>query len=166
MTEITAMANFIGLSEVLTGFNASMLAPSLDPINIKTTYFEEWQRRVAADTGDATLALQILSSFADLNGDNKPKQVIGEALLANAFYEQPCRQLIYLWYMGAWPTVIQGDDATRGSTVFDTLSAESYTAGLVWQVMQAHPMGDSNYRYGYWAATPEPLNEYTGNKGD
>ncbi len=58
---------------------------------------------------------------------------------------------------GAWPTV-DGD-----MTSSQMLSAKSYTQGLAWQVMQSHPMGDSNYRYGYWAKEPADLSGYTGN---
>jgi hypothetical protein len=165
MTTTNTMTNFIGLSEVLTGFNSSVLAPTLDPVDIKTAYFDEWQQQLSSETNNANLVDQILSSYADLKQKNISNQAIGEALLANVEYEFPCRQLIYLWYMGAWPAVMQSDDATRGRTSFDTLSSDSYTSGLVWQVMQAHPMGDSNYRYGYWGNTPAPLSDYTGNKG-
>lgn len=165
MTTTNTMTNFIGLSEVLTGFNSSVLAPVLDPVDIKTTYLNEWQQQVSSETANENLVAQILSSYAELKSQNKSNQAIGETLLANADYELPCRQLIYLWYMGAWPTVIQSDDATHGRTSFDTLSSDSYTSGLVWQVMQAHPMGDSNYRYGYWGNTPAPLSDYTGNDG-
>lgn len=160
------MTNFIGLSEVLTGFNSSIIAPTLDPVNIKTAYLVEWQKQVSAETESATLVDEILSSYADLKSQKMSNQAIGEALLNKTNYEQPCRQLIYLWYMGAWPSVTQSDDETHGRTSFDTLSSDSYTSGLVWQVMQAHPMGDSNYRYGYWGNTPAPLSDYTGNKGE
>ena len=166
MTTTTIMDNFIGLSAVLTGFESSILNPKLDPVDIKSAYLEEWQKQILLETGQADLTEQILSAYIALKNQGLGNQAIGAALLANADYELPCRQLIYLWYMGAWPMVDQSDDATHGSTSFETLSSDSYTAGLVWQVMQAHPMGDSNYRYGYWGDTPASLNDYVGNTGD
>ena len=76
-----------------------------------------------------------------------------------------CRKLIFMWYAGAWPTVIPATTTTPASTVSDIISEDAYTSSLVWQVMQSHPMGDSNYRYGYWAKDPVPLSDYTGNPG-
>lgn len=43
MTDITGatadtMNNFIGLSAVLTGFATSIIAPTLDPVDIKSEY--------------------------------------------------------------------------------------------------------------------------------
>jgi hypothetical protein len=75
----------------------------------------------------------------------------------------PCRKLIFLWYSGAWPTIIPKTEDTPEMTSSEMLSAKSYTQGLAWQVMQSHPMGDSNYRYGYWANEPADLSGYTGN---
>ncbi len=163
------MNNFIGLSEILTGFNRSVFAPDLDPVNIKTTYLSFWKNKVAGESGNQQLTADILALFEQLNGQ-MPKlspQQIGEKMLADAngtHFVMACRQLIYLWYMGAWPTVHpQAGSETGGSTSSAILSSDSYTSGLVWKVMQAHPMGDSNYRYGYWESEPAPLNEYTGN---
>jgi hypothetical protein len=160
----TTMTNFTGLSAVLTGFNESVIAPPLDPIDIKTAYLTEWQNKVSAETGKADLANQILAAYADLQ--TQSHQVIGEVLLANSDYELPCRQLIFLWYMGAWPTISEADNAQHGMTSFDSLSSDAYTSGLVWKVMQAHPMGDSNDRYGYWGNTPAALSDFTGNRGN
>jgi hypothetical protein len=147
------MNNFVGLSAVLTGFNQSIIAPSIDPINIKAEYFDKF-------TSEIPNYEAILNAYASLKAAGKSDQEIGETILENPDFETPCRQLIFLWYSGAWGSV-QG-----GMVVSDLLSAKSYTQGLVWQVMQSHPMGDSNYRYGYWAEAPAPLSGYTGNTND
>lgn len=152
------MTNFIGLSSVLTGFNQSILAPTLDPVDIKTEYLAAFNEKVGS-----TLVSNILSTYQSLKSEGKTNQEIGEAILANADFEMPCRKLIFLWYSGAWPTIIPATDEKPASTVSTLLSAKSYTAGLAWQVMQSHPMGDSNYRYGYWSEVPADLNDYTGN---
>jgi hypothetical protein len=70
-----------------------------------------------------------------------------------------------MWYSGAWPTLIPASASAPASTVSNLISAKSYTCGLAWQVMQSHPMGDSNYRYGYWSSQPPALNDYTGQQG-
>jgi hypothetical protein len=147
------MNNFVGLSAVLTGFNQSIIAPSIDPINVKQEYFDKF-------TSEIPNSDKILNEYASLKTAGKSDQEIGETILANSDFETPCRQLIFLWYSGAWGSV------QDGMVISDLLSAKSYTQGLAWQVMQSHPMGDSNYRYGYWAEEPAPLDKYTGNTND
>ena len=164
MKTLTTMEQFTGLSAVLTGFGESVITPLLDPVDIKQLYLTEWQSEIQSETGNADLTATILSTFQSLK-DQSPTltdQQIGEQILANSEFELPCRKLIFLWYMGAWPTLMSGDNATGGSTSFETLSSDSYTSGLVWKVMQSHPMGDSNYRYGYWGDKPADLSDYVG----
>lgn len=143
--------NFTGLSAVLTGFSINIIAPSIDPINIKQEYFLKFSSEISNCD-------EILAKYAALKAQNKTDEEIGTAMLAIPSFEDPCRMLIFLWYSGAWPTIDNG----RINSVL--LSSKSYTSGLVWQVMQSHPMGDSNYRYGYWANKPADLQDFTGNK--
>jgi hypothetical protein len=161
------MKEFVGLSALLTGFSSSVLAPSLDPVDIKSLYLKTWLTNVAQESGDTALTGRILTMFSDLKNAGKDDQAIGEQLLSEQnppAFVMACQQLIYLWYMGAWPQVsAQPGTETGGFTSFTTLSSDSYTSGLVWKVMQAHPMGDSNYRYGYWAEQPPALTDFTGN---
>lgn len=166
------MKNFIGLSAVLTGFASGTIAPNIDPINIKADYYTKFQAEIGND-----LFFQILSDFENqtkndadpLNLSPERSQQVGEAMLANSKatdYLMACRQLIFLWYSGAWATVVPASDCEPESVASTLLSSKSYTQGLAWQVMQSHPMGDSNYRYGYWANEPAPLSGYTGNTND
>ena len=39
------------------------------------------------------------------------------------------------------------------------VSAKAYTLGLVWQIVQAHPMGYSNLQFGYWSREPNDPND-------
>ncbi len=155
MTDQQQMDNFVGLSAVLTGFNQSIIAPTIDPINVKKEYFAKF-------TEEISNYQDILDTYASLK-DVTPAlsdQQIGEKMLSDSDFEMPCRQLIFLWYSGAWGSV------ENGMVVSNMLSSKSYTQGLAWQVMQSHPMGDSNYRYGYWAQQPADLDRYTGNTND
>lgn len=159
------MVDFIGLSAVLTGFSTSILSPTLDPVDIKSEYLPFFTKVVADESGDSNLVNNILQKFASLKQQGLADQKIGEAMLAPAngdAFVLACRKLIFMWYSGAWPTIIPATDSTPETTVSNLISAKSYTAGLAWQVMQSHPMGDSNYRYGYWASAPAALSAYTG----
>ena len=157
------MENFIGLSAVLTGFDSSILAPDLDPVDIKSEYLPFFTAKIGQP-----LVSNLLQQFARLNGEGLTAQQIGEAMLApanGADFVLACRQLIFMWYSGAWPILIPATATAPASTVSDLISGNTYAAALVWQVMQSHAMGDSNYRYGYWAKPPAPLADYTGQQG-
>jgi hypothetical protein len=45
---------------------------------------------------------------------------------------------------------------------FTVLTPAAYTQGWAWRVAQAHPMGYSELRFGYWADQPFSLSELTG----
>ena len=157
------MENFIGLSAVLTGFDSSILAPELDPEDIKSEYLPFFTAKIGQP-----LLSNLLQQYAKLSGEGLTAQEIGEAMLApanGADFVLACRQLIFMWYSGAWPILIPASATAPASTVSDLISGNTYAAALVWQVMQSHAMGDSNYRYGYWAKPPAALDEYTGQQG-
>lgn len=159
------MDNFIGLSAVLTGFSTEILAPGLDVVDIKSEYLPFFTKTVTEESGNANLVNNIFQEFASLKNSGLSDQQIGEAMLSLSNGDQfvlACRKLIFMWYSGAWPTIIPAAGDKPASTVSNLISAKSYTAGLAWQVMQSHPMGDSNYRYGYWATPPAALSAYTG----
>jgi hypothetical protein len=42
------------------------------------------------------------------------------------------------------------------------ISPAAYTQAWTWRVAQAHPMGYSEFRYGYWAGEPIALEDYIG----
>jgi len=162
----TDMDNFIGLSAVLTGFNQSVLAPELDPVDIKSEYLPFFTQKIAQESNNPLLVGQIFQKYSALQAKGLTSQQIGEAMLDPAngdSFVLACRKLIFMWYSGAWPTLIAATPTEPASTVSDLISENAYTSSLVWQVMQSHPMGDSNYRYGYWAKPPVPLSDYTGN---
>ncbi|MEX1826766.1 hypothetical protein [Luteibacter sp. CQ10] len=159
------MDNFVGLSAVLTGFSQEVLAPDLDPVDIKSEYLPVFTANVTKESGDPSLVAGIFQKYAMLQSQTLTPQQIGEAMLDPANGEAfvlACRKLIFMWYAGAWPTIAPASATAQASTVSDLISAKAYTASLVWQVMQSHPMGDSNYRYGYWNKPPVPLSDYTG----
>jgi hypothetical protein len=76
------------------------------------------------------------------------------------------RSIILAWYLGVWydPKTLEryngpGDQAFPVPPV-KVISPTAYTQGWTWRVAQAHPMGYSELRYGYWHDEPLPLDEY------
>ena len=71
-----------------------------------------------------------------------------------------------MWYLGSWyvPGVLGGGGFAPPP--LQVISAQAYTNGLVWKVMQSHPMGFSPFTFGYWSQTPGPLSSFGVNTGN
>ena len=164
------MMAFLLLSAALTGVHVVNLAPEfvpdkseilnsdpgVDPINIKNAYFA-W-----INVNDST------SSFAkliQLAKDNR-ESAISIIAAVNASDDNTkflARSLVLLWYLGSWykPGDLKTNSATPGTravTPSEVVSAKTYTQGLIWQIVGAHPMGYSNLQFGYWSRDPRDAN--------
>lgn len=149
----TSMDSFVQLSALLTGIAADKLAPPLDPNNIKQTYFDHAQANGGAGF------LQLLAIFDHQQG--QPPAAIADVILNQSGDDirYLARSIMLAWYLGSWyaPAALRGPQPA--GTV---ISAAAYTQGWAWNVAQAHPMGYSNGRFGYWAAPPPSLAAYVG----
>lgn len=155
--------DFVQMSALLTGFAAGTIAPSLDPVDLKSTLY------AAAERGAGDAFDRLLAQYRQLSG-GKPvakmtpeeKQSIGDRLLgldgppADPRTAATARSVMRLWYLGYWYPI----DGGGGETV---VSDQAYVRGLAWKVMQSHAMGFSTLTYGYWAQSPPPLSAFTGN---
>lgn len=56
--------------------------------------------------------------------------------------------VIELWYLGVWRGLMETD--TR------VVSPRAFREGLVWTVIDAHPMGAKQQGYGAWTLPPTP----------
>jgi hypothetical protein len=101
----------------------------------------------------------------------QPPQAIADALLETSAASPSSQALIAesivaMWYLGAW--YVPGRQGGRGfpPTPLQIISSEAYTNGLVWNVMQSHPMGFSPFTFGYWSQPPGPLSNFGVNSGN
>src|SRR6185503_11523618 len=146
--------DFVALSAVLTGIAASKLRPVLDTHGTAQTYLD-----LATAKGGAT--------FATLMSIYRAHESEPAAEVANVILEGPstvvanlARSIMLLWYLASWydpdrlSALSQGPPAFVPSTV---VSADAYTQGWVWRVGQTHPMGYSEWKFGYWHSAPPPL---------
>ena len=159
MSTSTPMQLFVGLSSMLTGIDAAKLAPPLDPNNVKQVYFD-----TAKSKGGATFD-QLLQIYA-ANQTQPPAQI------AAAVFQQSgadvcflARAIMLAWYLGSWyePGDLQkysGSNPPAAPIPSTVISADAYTQGWAWSVAQAHPMGYSNFTFGYWAAKPPSLSDF------
>lgn len=154
-TDSTAL--FVSLSSFLTGISASELAPAIDPNEppLKNVYYE-YAKKNNPET------LQTLLDVYQKNMQQPPQTI------ANAIFNNPdplvgslARSIMLEWYLGSWyaPEALETRTLPVPSLV---ISPTAYIGGWSWRVAQAHPMGYSNYSFGYWAKEPPPLSAYLG----
>jgi len=170
MTTDPQRAPFVGVSALLTGFNANVIAPGIDPVDLPSQFLSLARAR----TGKPFTTL--LDQFQTLSAQTPPltPQQIGEQLLGLNGHEQDpqvaavAQAIMKLWYLGSWYqpydfTTPDGQTFTEDLIFGVVASSQAYIAGLSWQVMQSHAMGNSTWTFGYWAKQPPALDEFTGN---
>jgi hypothetical protein len=156
--------DFADMSAALTGFLSSVLKPKLDPVGLARTYYQFAVAQVGAPAMTA-----LLHAFRAIQ--KQPPQTIADTLLeinTTPPSEQAliAQSIIAMWYLGAWyvPGVTGGGGFPP--TPLQIISSEAYTNGLVWKVMQSHPMGFSPFTFGYWSQPPGPLSTFGVNTGN
>jgi hypothetical protein len=151
------LANFAALSAVVTGFQAGVISPTLDPIDLKQLYLD-----TADAQGGAPRVDQLIAQFLSLAG--QPPQTVADALLATANASSAtvppptallARSIVKMWYLGAWYPAVPASDPSSGNG--NVISSNAYVGGLAWKAAQAHPMGYSQFSFGYWSSVPPSL---------
>jgi len=141
------MDAFLDISFALTGIAKDKLAPFLDPVDIRQVYFDQARHN---------------PKFNDLL---KIWRGPPQATNASVFFDQPdaeirylARNIIIAWYLGAWcdPADLAANPPPD-PLPYTILSPAAYTQGWAWRVAQAHPMGYSELRFGYWSNQPFAL---------
>jgi Membrane bound FAD containing D-sorbitol dehydrogenase len=159
------LKNFVALSSGLTGISTAKLAPAVDPIQIKRDYFNAAkfiEKPIRGPNPDFPKLMDIIRGNP---GD--------PAAAAAKVMNNPDARIVYLgrsiilaWYLGVWydPDVLKiyntPPDKPFPVPVERVISPAAYTQGWTWRVAQAHPMGYSEMRFGYWAQDALPLSDY------
>jgi hypothetical protein len=163
VTQPTAaqLQSFVNMSALLTGIAAGKLAPGVDPKNMKQAYY------VYASAQDPAVFNKLMSIF-DANATQPP------ATIANIIFNESgtdiclfARSIMLMWYLGSWYPPAQLAKSGTGKPPPDStvISSAAYTQGWAWNVAQAHPMGFSNFTFGYWANNPPALVDFVGGTG-
>ena len=146
---------FLGASAALTGISQEQLAPSLNPTDVPQQYFNQAKP-------DPNFQ-KLLQTFNTLNSKKLPPDQIAAAIMADPTLAPLARAIILEWYTGGWYTpasLVQPPAGSQASAV-KVISSEAYTQGWMWGVAQAHPMGYSNWHFGYWSSPPPALTDFT-----
>lgn len=144
------MTNFLGLSQALTGISQTVLAPGLDPVDLKTAYLQTMEQQIGAAATTALLQL-----YAQLAAKKMSDEQIAQVILtpeppATAEQAAQARSLMKMWLLGTWYSPTSPVTAT-------VVSSNAYTGSFAWTIAQAHPMGYSELAFGYWSSPPPPL---------
>jgi len=144
--------DFIQMSAALTGIEASKLKPKVDPIDVKTEYFD-WIRARSPAFGD------LLAFFRSASYKERFPDSLFEAPQSTTEIGWLARSIILLWYLGAWydPNELRNLDQQPTPKI---ISAKAYTQGWIWRVAQTHPMGYSEWAFGYWQDDPPPKEKF------
>lgn len=157
------LTNFVGLSAILTGYDANVIAPTVDPLednSIAQQYLRLMLARADNEIFLQTLALfgSILSSLPDPAGnpwkwtDDIKQQVTAQVeslILVDDDMASMTRRMTRLWYLATWYT----NEPPDGEGL--VVSMDAYQQGLAWPTFQAHPMGYSELDFGYWKDKPD-----------
>lgn len=154
--EAADLNTFVVVSVGITGISKDWIAPSVDPVDIKRQYFAQAQKdpafkpligAVGGET-DPVKAANIV-----MNNSNSAIRYLGRAILL-------------AWYTGCWyaPTTLEQYNGPNAPTFpanpLKVISGTAYTQGWNWRVAQTHPMGYSEWHFGYWHEPPEPLDVF------
>jgi hypothetical protein len=158
----TSMDLFLGLSSALTGISVDRLNPRRQPdqrfprdtLDVKRAYYERAQKSPEFE--------QLLKLY-DANKENPNKDEIAKIILDDPNVRFLARSIILAWYLGAWyqPDHLKKSPSMPPPIPFEVISPTAYTQGFVWRVAQAHPMGYSEWAFGYWSDPPtQPLDDF------
>ncbi|SEE09396.1 sugar dehydrogenase complex small subunit [Streptomyces sp. TLI_105] len=131
---MTHAADFPALSELLTGES------SLDQA-LADAYRERLHRAYPADLDRLIDAWRTAATQPD------PGQALAAALDADTALARVAKETIMVWFTAQFKRPDETQDPPG--------TPEQYRAGLVWQVIRAHPLSAApTGGYGYWAYQP------------
>jgi hypothetical protein len=140
---------FLGLSAVLTGFNRMQLLGTA----MTGIYLDTLEAILPAGVVD-----ELLAAYRKLPEGPGREAAVEATILNDPKLGPVARNLIVLWYCGAWTALPDAWRTAYGASPLDTsrvLSADSYLAGLQWVVAGAHPAGSQQQGFGAWSMAPE-----------
>jgi hypothetical protein len=145
------------MSAVLTGFTMDVIQPLFDPLTLVPTYLQT----ADAQAGQG-LVTALIDQFMTLKAGGKSDAEIAAALLdtgnPNPQKGTPAilaESIVTMWYLGSWY-----DFSKQPLAPAFVVSQNAYVGGLAWKAMQSHPMGFSDFTFGYWAGQPPSLADF------
>lgn len=143
--------SLLGLSALLTGFDRVQL--------LGTGMLDEYMRSLEAVLPSGVLD-ELLTAYERLPAeDGRRAAAVASEILGDTKLGPVARNVILLWYLGAWAGMPDDWRAAYGATSRDqhhVISPAAYQTGLQWLAAGAHPAGSSAQGFGSWANPPQP----------
>ncbi|MFC5353965.1 hypothetical protein [Azospirillum himalayense] len=140
---------FVGLSALLTGFDAVQLLGT----GLAAEYLAVLDAVLPEDVvGD------LMSAYRQLPRGPERERTAQAEILGAPRLGPVARNLIVLWYCGTWTQLPAAWRAAFGASPLDTsrvVSSAAYQAGLQWLAAGAHAAGANPQGYGAWALGPK-----------
>jgi hypothetical protein len=142
--------DFLALSAALTGFSVAQLqGTGMAPTYLDTLVGIVGDDHVVALTREGCLALR----WPDDVEEQLQLRVMDDPDLGPI-----ARNLVVLWYTGSWGQLPADWRQRNGANSLDRdtlLSAQSWTEGLMWPAIGAHPTGAKPPGFASWIGPPD-----------
>ncbi len=149
MSDSDLLDDFVSLSAALTGFSVAQLQGT----GMAPTYLDE----LVAIVGDRlTIALTRAGSLA-LRWPDAVEDQLRLRIMEDPDLGPLARNLTVLWYTGSWNQLPADWRERNGASSLDSdrlLSAQSWTEGLMWPAIGAHPTGAKPPGFASWTRPP------------
>jgi len=139
--------SFVALSAALTGFRGVELWG--------TGQVDVYLSELIATVGEDVVARLLAAGDQALSSGDPKKELT--ALLADQETGPVAKNVIVLWYSGAWRPLPNEWRNRYGASPLDVarvISPASYRSGLVWKAIGAHPKGANGTGFASWANPP------------
>jgi hypothetical protein len=139
--------SFVALSAALTGFRGVELWG--------TGQVDAYLAALIATVGEDVVARLLAAGDQALSSGDLKKELT--ALLADQETGPVAKNVIVLWYSGAWRPLPNEWRNRYGASPLDiarVISPASYRSGLVWKAIGAHPKGANGTGFASWANPP------------
>ena len=153
-----SLDQFLSLSVRLTGFDRAAL--------LGTGLLEEYYRQIVGVIGEAIsqelwgVARQLSARACENSA--QLEVAIRRELMASPKLGPVARNIVQLWYWGAWielPQAWRDQYGTSSEDVTHFTSAAAYQHGLIWKAMGTHPQGAQQPGFGSWSLKPRSPGE-------
>jgi hypothetical protein len=146
--------DFCDLSAALTGYRVAEL--------VGTGMAETYLDHLTAIVGES-FGVRLLTTGRDVvrRAGHDLSTQLELRILDDPDFGPPARNLIVLWYTGQWVQLPGPWRDRHGASPLDVdgvISSEAYTAGLMWDAIDAHPSGAKAPGFATWVAAPARSN--------
>jgi len=160
MDSSTRLQTFVDLVSALTGVSAGVASQAQAAAQYLENYTQLADLVAGTNATDALLEIYAQVRKTLPPGEAAKKLFHGGLDGGSPDKDWPfsamAKTLMKFVLLGVWYDPKKKDDDGTIPT------AESYAESLVWLIAQAHPVGASNFAYGYWANPPPPLDKLIG----